>query len=47
MEALWKDQSALAGPEVPFGILQMRLMAVTYDIKAGQDEQLIIVKLGF
>ena len=25
----------------------MRLMAVTYDIQAGQDEQLIIVKLGF
>ena len=39
VEALWRDQSALAGPEVPFGILQMRLMAVTYDIQAGQDSR--------
>ena len=47
MEALWRGTRALAGPEVPIGIHQMRKLAATYAIQAGQDEQLIKVKLGF
>ena len=47
MEALWKGTRVLAGPEVPIGIHQMRKLAATYAIKAGQDEKLVKVKLGF
>ena len=47
VEALWRGPRALAGPEVPIGIHQMRKLAATYAIQAGQHEQLVKVKLGF